>query len=387
MKTRILKQDQSESSMREIDYKGIANYCLHNNLCLVNERNEWVKLAHSLMSEGVDFDLFLAMSINWSRGGKRETEQSCREFWNRELRKPHIADIRAFVNICKAAGIPKSLIYAESTAIDSEEAKQLREQRKEQLRLQQEQLQAQERANEQRKFNELCNLLNSADVRSYINTEFYRWLKRLTLGNEYCYQVEKVLHQYGVKSTGKWVLFPAFDVDGVLRWGKQMTFKITEERQCKRDEIRTNCKVTCFFGEHLLKNNTSASINIVESEKTAIVGAVRDSSAIWLATGGSHNLYNLADRLKGYTNVSVWADNDNEGEKWLKFAITKGWTPITLSRTFTTEKDDAADVIVQDWKNYQDRNAEQTCTLYAMCKEHPNLYHFMTKHNLTLKAK
>lgn len=45
----------------------------------------------------------------------------------------------------------------------------------------------------------------------------------------------------------------------------------------------------CFFGEHLLNNNSKA-VAIVESEKTAIIASVYLPQYIWLATGGINML-------------------------------------------------------------------------------------------------
>lgn len=45
----------------------------------------------------------------------------------------------------------------------------------------------------------------------------------------------------------------------------------------------------CFFGEHLLSGNT-LPVAIAESEKTAVIAAIRMPQYIWLATGGIRNL-------------------------------------------------------------------------------------------------
>ncbi len=46
----------------------------------------------------------------------------------------------------------------------------------------------------------------------------------------------------------------------------------------------------CFYGQHLLCEDTSTPIAIVESEKTAIVASVFIPSFIWIASGGKGNL-------------------------------------------------------------------------------------------------
>lgn len=44
----------------------------------------------------------------------------------------------------------------------------------------------------------------------------------------------------------------------------------------------------CFFGEHLLVQNPSHIVGIVESEKTAIIASMYMPNVTWLATGGKH---------------------------------------------------------------------------------------------------
>tara|TARA_R110002033_G_C3897081_1_gene239711 strand:- start:7665 stop:8177 length:513 start_codon:yes stop_codon:yes gene_type:complete len=46
---------------------------------------------------------------------------------------------------------------------------------------------------------------------------------------------------------------------------------------------------SCLFGEHLLKNNTKPIV-LVESEKTALVSAIKLSKYTWLAYGGINGL-------------------------------------------------------------------------------------------------
>ncbi|MCC8037775.1 MAG: DUF6371 domain-containing protein [Bacteroidales bacterium] len=46
----------------------------------------------------------------------------------------------------------------------------------------------------------------------------------------------------------------------------------------------------CFFGEHLLKAQSTKQVVIVESEKSALICAWKMPQYIWLATGGLYNL-------------------------------------------------------------------------------------------------
>lgn len=70
----------------------------------------------------------------------------------------------------------------------------------------------------------------------------------------------------------------------------------------------------CFYGQHLLKDNTKP-VSIVESEKSAIIASVYFPKIIWLACGGSEGLnIEKSQCLKG-RNVTLWPDLNNF-EKW-----------------------------------------------------------------------
>jgi hypothetical protein len=46
----------------------------------------------------------------------------------------------------------------------------------------------------------------------------------------------------------------------------------------------------CFFGEHLLKEDTKKMVGITESEKTAVMASIMMPDLIWLAAGSLHGL-------------------------------------------------------------------------------------------------
>lgn len=74
----------------------------------------------------------------------------------------------------------------------------------------------------------------------------------------------------------------------------------------------------CFFGEHLLRENTTGNIAIVESEKTAIVASLFLPDFTWIASGGKHGMLNKAD-LGLFTDKRVVLFPDLGGLKeWQK---------------------------------------------------------------------
>lgn len=70
----------------------------------------------------------------------------------------------------------------------------------------------------------------------------------------------------------------------------------------------------CLFGEHLLKDHKGA-VELVESEKTAIIASIMYPNLTWLATGGSNGLtYEKAEHLRGRL-VRKWVDCDPAGRR------------------------------------------------------------------------
>ena len=70
----------------------------------------------------------------------------------------------------------------------------------------------------------------------------------------------------------------------------------------------------CLFGEHLLKGY-SGIVNLVESEKTAIIAAIKYPKQLWLATAGSNGLsYDKAQHLRG-RSVYKYVDCDKAGRQ------------------------------------------------------------------------
>lgn len=61
-------------------------------------------------------------------------------------------------------------------------------------------------------------------------------------------------------------------------------------RMIKAKQIKDFNLIQCFFGQHLLNSNPSATVAIVESEKTAIICSGLMPDFIWLAAGSLHGL-------------------------------------------------------------------------------------------------
>jgi Domain of unknown function (DUF6371)/Zinc beta-ribbon finger, putative len=64
----------------------------------------------------------------------------------------------------------------------------------------------------------------------------------------------------------------------------------------------------CYFGEHLLDEDSSKPIAIVESEKTAIISSVYLPEFIWLACGSVNNLNESKTKVLKGRNVVLFPD-------------------------------------------------------------------------------
>lgn len=105
--------------------------------------------------------------------------------------------------------------------------------------------------------------------------------------------------------------------------------------QMKRVDMNTFELVQCWYGQHLLDVYPTATVRIVEAEKTAILmtcySRERGDNDIYIATGGSNNIRRL-DRspLEGRRVVVIPDDGGCKWE-WMRYARQYGydfWQPI-----------------------------------------------------------
>ena len=111
--------------------------------------------------------------------------------------------------------------------------------------------------------------------------------------------------RYRIGTASVWngsTIFWQTDINGKVRTGKIMDYNPLNGRRIKIPNNKINwahsiLKIPdfnlkqCFFGEHLLKDSTK-SVAIVESEKTALITAHYMPEYLWLATGGKHGCFN-----------------------------------------------------------------------------------------------
>lgn len=123
------------------------------------------------------------------------------------------------------------------------------------------------------------------------------------------------------------VIFWQIDTNGRVRTGKLMRYKLDGHRDKKhinwvhstlekRKLLPNDWELTqCLFGEHLLNWswNKGKTVALVESEKSAMIGAAVFPQYVWIATGGKHNLQPEKTKALEGKNVIMFPDTDTMG--------------------------------------------------------------------------
>lgn len=138
------------------------------------------------------------------------------------------------------------------------------------------------------------------------------------------------LYELGCGTRGNMTAFIYKDIDQRYRYVKLVQYLPNGKRD--KDQHfpfysvykSTDGFKACLFGEHLLKGH-SGSVNLVESEKTAIIANIKYPNQLWLASGGSHGLtYDKAQHLRGrrvykYVDCDVAGRNVDQDRKRLNY--------------------------------------------------------------------
>lgn len=205
-------------------------------------------------------------------------------------------------------------------------------------------------------------------------------LKRFLLGRFLLFDLQQVFSVYHIGTTKNGeAVFPQIDIQGRCRTAKIMAYdesghRIKGERdridwlharlkQKKRLPYNWNLK-QCLFGEHLLSLRPDDMVCLVESEKTAIICALRYPEYLWLACGGKLNLKpEMCQALAG-RNVLLCADADavadwEERRKLLSFC-----RKIEMFNWYKDEsegsKRDIADVILEELQEEAREEVQET---------------------------
>lgn len=203
-----------------------------------------------------------------------------------------------------------------------------------------------------------------------------QWIRQLPWADDQKGRVEKVLRNYGVGHARQGhTIFWQIDERGEVRTGKMMLYREDGHRQRmgegtfhwvhnllsragKADLERTEFRTT-MFGMHLLDYHPRATVNIVESEKTALLCAIYwgdTEQSLWMASGGLTFL--TRDRLKPIIDrrrdIVLFPDKDGV-ERWRDQARIIGYDRMTVSTYYLDHcwqeadgmKADLGDIIVR----------------------------------------
>ncbi|WP_280752233.1 MULTISPECIES: DUF6371 domain-containing protein [unclassified Parabacteroides] len=117
-----------------------------------------------------------------------------------------------------------------------------------------------------------------------------------------CGVSEQLFRKYRVGTANHWngsTVFWQIDQQDRIRTGKIMLYEPLTGKRVKNPHShitwvhsllkQENYQLKqCFFGEHLLHENKSSPIAIVESEKTALIASIYIPQYLWIATGGKN---------------------------------------------------------------------------------------------------
>ena len=224
-------------------------------------------------------------------------------------------------------------------------------------------------------------------VRARENTQndtLCNWLRGLPWGPLQREAIEQTLRAYhvGASKEGKTIWWQ-IDVEGRVRTGKLMRYKTDGHRDRTEknsfDWIHSRLKragwwndkehemQTCLFGEHLIRAYPNATVNIVESEKTAVIMAIAYGNPqynIWLATGGMSMLSRgkLLPLIEAKRKILLYPDQDGI-EQWRKKMQDIGYAGMRLAKSLVIDpnspKKDCGDFIVEKLYEIAEMNARK----------------------------
>ena len=217
------------------------------------------------------------------------------------------------------------------------------------------------------------------DVGYYNRNIFTYWFGMLPWSQEQRARMQQTLWMYcvGCYKDGR-VVFWQIDHTGIPRAAKLMRYETNGHRYHEKkgeknstgwlynqDGYRDVCQpsehtiLKPLFGAHLLKRYPQARVNIVESEKTALVMANfygNPDKNLWLACGGLKflSIEAMQPLIDQKREVWLWPDKDGLDE-WVKLRDKLGYDGIKIYETFLTDwwkeedgpKADCADITIR----------------------------------------
>jgi hypothetical protein len=186
--------------------------------------------------------------------------------------------------------------------------------------------------------------------------------------------IVRLMNDYYLGATkDKSVIFWQIDGNKRIRTGKIMQYDPETGKRIKNasgaiDWIHARLKkdgtlpdnfnlVQCLFGEHLLKRYSDKVVALVESEKSALIGAGIWPQYVWLATGGKSQLSTDKLRVLSGRTVVMFPDTDTDGKTYalwcekgqeLEAVGCKVMVSETLEKN-ATQADKEVGIDIADW--------------------------------------
>jgi hypothetical protein len=207
-----------------------------------------------------------------------------------------------------------------------------------------------------------------------VQTIFIYWLRHLPWDDEQLARLQQTLWMYCV---GGWkhgrVVFWQIDHQGIPRAAKLMKYLLDGHRDKQahpgwiynQDGCRQQLDpehheiIKPLFGSHLLSSHPKAVVNIVESEKTAIIMANyygNHDDQIWMACGGLKHLQldSLQPLIDQGRTIWLWPDKDGRDD-WQEVCDKLGYDRCRVYTNFFDtcwreadgDKADVADIAIR----------------------------------------
>jgi hypothetical protein len=217
-----------------------------------------------------------------------------------------------------------------------------------------------------------------ATIGNYEKNGFVQFL--LNLFPDSVEEIQEAVKQYFIGTTklGKTVFWQV-DQKRRIRTGKIIAYDATTGKRSKDvnpNWIHSELKrlgrlekdfnlMQCFFGQHLLLENSDKLIAIVEAEKTAIIGSLWFPEWLWLATGSKQNL--TIERLQrlGTRRIILYPDADGF-QQWQTIAHkarrqgldvrVSDWIETEATDEQKAEGYDLADYLIQQQRAVNEYN-------------------------------
>ena len=248
-----------------------------------------------------------------------------------------------------------------------------------------------------------------------------QWIKHLPWDAPQRARIDEVLRNYMVGTThegGDFTIFWQVDEKARLRTGKMMKYRANGHRRkegkynndwmhsrLERRHLYDPTKVeykTCYFGQHLIDAFPNATINIVESEKTALIMAIAYGDyeqRLWIACGGKGHLnrQEMLPLIERNRHIVLYPDKDAV-EEWRQLALATGYKRISIDDEYLIKywkpedgpKADIAD-LMERWlheneerrkKPKQEEPPRPSTPFEMMAAENPVLGDMINKFNL-----